>query len=107
MEITYGQGTYQEKNKKFTGQIILSDHKVFIKTPQEDLPQTFIPLEKIERLKQSSNSVDIQVRLTIMIMYTATITGQKKNISDLVKDIVKRRGLKKKFFKNEWIEEKI
>jgi len=105
MEITYGNGIFLEDKKKFEGTITLSEHKLFLKDSNGDLPQTYVPLEKIERVKYSGGAVDIQVRPTLYLQYVATFKGQRSQIKSLTLELVQRRGLKKKFLRNEWIEE--
>ncbi|MCA9401432.1 MAG: hypothetical protein KC713_07380 [Candidatus Omnitrophica bacterium] len=104
MEFTYGQGGFQEGRKRFEGEIILSEHKLFIKNGADDITQTYIPLEKIERIKRSGNYADVFVRPSLAYRYVARIHGQKPKIAELVKDIVESRGLKKKFLIKEWVE---
>lgn len=104
MELPFGDGVYIEDNKVIEGQIILSDHKLFLKDDNGDLAQTYIPLEKIQRVKKASGGAAFFVRPTVTHMYTATIKGKSKAINDLLQEIVMRRGLKKKFLRREWEE---
>jgi len=105
MEFSFGQGRYIEGKKEIAGQIILSEHKIFIKGPEGDLAQTYIPLEKIEKISLTPQGVKIQVRPAITIRYSAIFQGERHHMKELVKDIVQRRGLKKRLLINEWIEE--
>jgi len=105
MEITYGNGVFIEGEKKFEGTIVLSEHKLFLKYSNSDLPQTYVPLEKIERMKLSGGAVDVQVRPTLYLQYVATFKGERSQIKSLTLELVQRRGLRKKFLRNEWIEE--
>ncbi|MCA9405824.1 MAG: hypothetical protein KC684_04760 [Candidatus Omnitrophica bacterium] len=106
MEIVYGQGEYQEGSKHFSGRIVLSEHKLFLKDEQgQDLPQTYIPLEKIEKIKQKANVCEVYVRPAITVRYQAVLKGEKSFIDSLVKELVQRRRLKKQFLRREWIEE--
>jgi len=104
MEFSYGQGVYDEEGKKFEGQIILSEHKLYLKGADGDLAQTYIPLEKIERLRKMRQGVEIYVRPSISSRYVASLKGENKYLSELIRDLVQRRGLKKRFLRNEWIE---
>ena len=104
MEFSYGQGTYIEENKRLEGRIILSEHKLYLKDKNGDLAQTYIPLEKIERVRKTRQGIEIHVRPTLYFRFAALIKGEKKYLSELIKDIVQRRGLKKQFLKSEWIE---
>jgi len=104
MEFSYQQGTFIEGDKVIEGEIILSEHKLYLRSPSGDLTETYIPLEKIERIKKSSGSLDVHVRPSITIRYVACFKGEAKHISSLAKELVSRRGLKKKFLRNEWVE---
>lgn len=104
MKVTYGQGTFLQDQIRIPGTIILSDHKIYIKQGGEDLPQTFVPLEKIEHIKLAGNVLNIDVRPALMSRYRAAFEAEKKNITELTHEIVKRRGLKKRFLRNEWYE---
>jgi len=104
MEFSYGNGTYMEGDKKIQGRIILSEHKLFLKDQNGDLAQTYIPLEKIERIRKTRQGVEIHARPTLYYRFIALIQGEKKNLSELVKGLVQRRGLIKQFLKSEWIE---
>ena len=104
MEFSYGQGIYIEENKRIEGQIILSEHKLYLKSPEGDLAQTYIPLEKIERIKKTWEGLEVYARPSISFRYTVLLKGEKKYLKELVRDLVQRRGLKKQFLRNEWIE---
>ena len=105
MEFSYDTGIYIEGDKKIEGQVILSEHKLYLKDSKGDLAQTYIPLEKIERIRKVKGGLEVNVRPSLAYRYTAFIKGKSKRMSELAEDIVKRRGLKKKFLRNEWIEE--
>jgi len=104
MEFSYGHGAYFEGDKRLEGQIILSEHKLYLKSSDGDLAQTYIPLEKIERVRKTRQGVEVHARPSIYSRYMAVLTGERKHLSELVKDLVQRRGLKKQFLKNEWVE---
>jgi hypothetical protein len=107
MEFSYGAGEYVEGDKKIEGKIILSEHKLYLKGPQGDLAQSYIPLEKIEGLRKTTHGMEVHVRPSLAYRYVALIKGENKHLSELTKDIVERRGLKKRFLRNEWVEEAI
>jgi len=104
MEFTYGEGTYLEGDKKIDGKIILSEHKLYLKGKQGDFAQSYIPLEKIDGVRKTVKGVELYVRPSLSYRYTAMIQGNRKQLSDLVKDLVQMRGFKKKFLRNEWFE---
>ena len=104
MEFSYGQGEYCEGEKRFAGTVILSEHKLFLKSANGDIPATYIPLEKIERLRRSKQGLEVYVRPSLYFRYAAFFKGEPKHIAELTIDLVKRRGLKKHFLKKEWSE---
>ena len=104
MEFSYGQGNYIEGEKRLQGQIILGEHKLYLRNADGDLAQSYVPLEKIERIRKTKSGVEVHVRPSTYFRYIALFNGEKKLLSDLVRDIAKRRGLKKQFLKNEWVE---
>jgi len=107
MEFSYGKGHYLEGEKKLFGTIILGEHKLYVRGPEGDYAQSFIPLEKVERLCQSSHGLELFVRPSLAYRYQVLFTGEKSYLVDLRKDIVERRGFKKKFLKQEWFEVEI
>lgn len=106
MEFSYGQGIYIEGDKELEGQIILGEHKLYLKDSNGDLAQTYIPLEKIERIRKTKSGIEVYACLSISNRYVVLLKGEKKYLSELVRDIVRRRGLKRHFFKKEWVETK-
>ena len=104
MEFSYGQGIFIEGEKRLEGQIILGEHKLYLKDARGDLAQSYVPLEKIERIRKTKLGVEVHVRPSTYFRYKALFQGEKKYLADLVRDIVQRRGLKKQFLKNEWVE---
>lgn len=104
MDLTYGQGKFIEKDNVYAGNIILSEHKLFLKKANEDLPQTYVPLEKIEAVTLKNNAAYFFVRQSLHFQYTTCFQGDSKNIKELVSEIVSRRGFKKKFLQNKWVE---
>ena len=103
MEFSYGQGSYSEGGNKLEGEIILGDHKLYLKSKAGEFTQTFIALDRIVLIKKNKNGLTIHIRPTPVYYYNALIIGEKKYLAELVKDIVKRLKMKKKFFKNEWV----
>lgn len=104
MQVTFGPGTYIEGQINLSGEIILGEHKLYLKSAQGDLTSTYIPMEKIELLKQTARGIELHVRPTISHRYAAVIEGEKSSLSELVREIVDRRGLKKRFLRKEWVE---
>ena len=104
MEFSYDTGIYIEGDKRIEGQVILSEHKLYLKNSKGELAQTYIPLEKIDRIRKIKLGVEVHVRPSTYFRYMALLKGERKHLSNLVQDIVQRRGLKKQFLKNEWVE---
>lgn len=104
MEFSFGEGEYQEGQKHFSGKIILGEHKLYLRGEEGDLAPTYIPLEKIEWIKKKAAAMEIQVRPAMSFRYFAVIKGERQHMTELVNEIVKRRGLKKLFLRNEWKE---
>ena len=69
MEFTYGEGNFSQGSSEYKGQIILSEHKLYIKGPSGEYPQTYVPLEKIVRIKKWSNSAVISVDVSMATKY--------------------------------------
>jgi len=104
LKFSYGKGKYAEGEKRFEGQIILGEHKLYLKNADGDIAQTYIPLEKIEGIRKTRTGLMVNTRPSLYFRFTALISGEKRHISNLARDIIKRRNLKRKFFKNEWVE---
>ncbi|HCG77157.1 MAG: hypothetical protein COZ37_06130 [bacterium (Candidatus Ratteibacteria) CG_4_10_14_3_um_filter_41_18] len=99
----YGTGCYLEEGKRYRGKIIL-DNKLYLQG-KEDFAETYIPLEKIEAVRIERNRIEIKVYPSLLTAYTATIEGNGKELKRLIKDLVVKIGLKKRFFKREWVGE--
>ncbi len=103
MLFSYGDGVYIEGEKNLKGEIILGEHKLYLKGPQGDLAATYIPLEKIVKIQKKVGGFAVFVRTTLTVSYTAVLKGGK-HINSLLKDLVQRRGLKKRFLRREWVD---
>ena len=107
MELSFKRGTYIEGKKNFHGEIILSEHKLFLRGPQGDWAQTYIPLEKIISIEKTHPGLKLEVTPTVTFRYTALFTGERKQMGRLLKELVIRRGLKKVFLRNRWIDNSV
>jgi hypothetical protein len=103
MIFSYGKGAFREGEKSFSGEIILSEHKLYLRDSQGDLSTTYIPLEKIVKIQKVAGGLAIYVRTSLTVSYTAVITGGKE-IGSLLNDLVQRRRLKKRFLRREWVD---
>ena len=99
----YGEGVYLAEGKRYQGKIIL-DEKLYIKGERE-YPETYVPLEKIEAVRIKGNRMEIKVTPSMITAYIAVIEGKNKELKRLIKDLVLRLGLRKKFLKAEWVGE--
>ncbi len=104
MEFCYGEGIYKEGDFQVKGTITLSEHKIFLKDEGGDLTRTYIPLDKIERMKITSSGLEIYVCPSLTFRYSAVIKGNKSRLKELARDIARGGGLKKRFLVNEWVE---
>jgi len=107
MLFSYGDGEYFEGNQHFRGKILLSDHKLFLKGPQGDITATYMPLEKIERMRQGFRGVEIFVRPSQFLSYRVLLRGKRKYLAELIRDLVKRRRFVRRWFRNEWVDREV
>ncbi len=104
MEVLYGEGWYIEGAKKVRGKIILGEYKLYLKGTQGELTETYIPLDKIKYLRKTFKGIELGVRVSPTISYWSVLMGDRNNLSELVREIVKRRNFKKKFLRQTWTE---
>ncbi len=105
MLFSYGNGEYCERGKSFRGEIVLGEHKLYLRRDQDDLAQTYVPLEKIERIRMTWSGLEVQVRPSVAASYAAVIKGSRARINDLARDLARERKLVKRFLKKEWVDE--
>ncbi len=103
-EINFGKGEFEGFNIHCSGEIILSEHKLFLKDGGNDLTQTYVPLEKIYRIKRNGDKVEFFIQLTVTNKSKGCFKGSRKRIKGLINELVLRRGFKKAFLRNEWSE---
>ena len=102
MLFSYGEGEFVERGRCFRGRIVLGSHKLYLRGVQGDLPQTYIPLEKILELRRRWSGLCVLVRPSPVSQYEVMIRGQRKLLAGLALDLVSRRGLKKKSLFAHW-----
>ena len=105
MLFTYGPGKFVETHKEFAGEVVLSEHKVYLRNDGEDLPQTYVPLEKIESIRQKGQQVFFFVRTSIHFTMEPCFIVSKDKVDELIRDIVSYRGFKKSFWQKKWVAE--
>jgi len=101
---SYGPGRCWREGKEYFGQIILSRHKLYLRNEQGDLSLTFIPLEKIYKVRFFWNRLEVLVRPSSFTQFTAVITGERREMKGLVRDLAGRRGFSRKKFGLEWVD---
>ncbi len=105
MSFSYGYGRYEQGEMCFEGLIVLSQHRLFLRGENGDIPQTYVPLEKIYKVRRFwARGLALYVRPSQMTEYVVRITGERSLERDLVKDLIQRRGLKRKLLGREWID---
>lgn len=106
LSFSYGDGEYKRGRSFYKGQIVLSEHKLYLKDADGEIADTFIPLEKIYRIQIGflGNTLWIYVRLSQFIQFEAKIKGVSKNIRPLLRDLVERRQLQRKGWHQEWVD---
>jgi len=104
MSFSYGQGRYRQRGKEFTGQIVLSGHKLYLKDDRGDITMSFIPLEKIYKIQCRWTQVKIFVRPSLFTKFVAVISGERRHIKELIKDLVDRRKFHKRKLGLEWVD---
>lgn len=102
MDILYGEAQYTQGDIRCHGKIILSSYKLFLRGPEGDLAQTYIPLDKIIKLRRGRSHVVIDVRLSQVNRYRVVLKLEEVYIKDLIETLARRLGLKKRFLINEW-----
>jgi hypothetical protein len=108
MDVTYGRGCYINGRRIYDGRIILGGHKLFLRDEAgQDIVDSYLPLDKIIAVGRRKDTVVIHVKPTLYFQYTALIRGDLKKIRELARELARRRGLKKKWLKDEWKEEPV
>ncbi len=83
---------------------MLSRTKLYLRGERGDLPQSYVFVADIISLKQKASEIRFFVSSSRVIGYSALIKGERKHIASLVKDLLKRRKLRKRFWVNEWYD---
>lgn len=105
IDVTYGNGKYIHDRQVYSGQIILSEYKLFIRRGGEDIIDSYLPLDKITCVRLAGSRVWVHVKPTLYFQYTVEFQGSARDITSLAHELVSRRGLKKKWLRREWNEE--
>ena len=97
----YGEGYYIEGRRRLQGRIIVDESRLYL-SGIYDYSNTYIPLEKIEKLRRARGGLEIRVKFSAANIVRTIISLPAKDIRQLTNDLVKRLHLKKKFLKREW-----
>ena len=97
----YGEGRYLEKGRYIKGRIIIEENRLYV-SGASDYVNTYIPLEKIEKLKRLRGGLEVSIKFSAANIVRVIISLPRKNIHQLTEDLVMRLHLKKKFLKREW-----
>ena len=105
MLITYGQGEFIESSQRFKGRIMMNDNRLYLEDGEGDIAATYIPLEKIIKVRRTMGGLDLRIRASMVREYRALIKGSFRSLNDLTRDLVNKRNLRKKFLWPEWFDE--
>lgn len=106
LSFSYGEGQYARGPHHYTGQIVFSGHKLYLKNTHGEIAETFVPLEKIYRVKAGfwGKTVWLYVRPSQFMQFEAMLTGDPHQIHSLIRDLVNHRQLRRKGWLREWVD---
>ena len=99
---SYGRGGYVRAGRLYKGEIVLSAHKLYLKDDHGEIASTFIPLEKIYKMRVVWGGLIIYARPSNFMQFQAKVTGSPQKIWTLACDLGRQRHLRKKFFGLLW-----
>ncbi len=100
--MTFGEVTLERDGRPLRGDLVLTEHKLFLRKGGVDLASTYIPLEKIVGVRRRWGRVTLDVRPSPVTRYTVRIRGTAGRMADLVAALVRRRGLRRKGWFGGW-----
>ncbi|MCK5305663.1 MAG: hypothetical protein KAJ66_00840 [Candidatus Omnitrophica bacterium] len=101
MNKKYGRGCYTERHKRFEGDVCLDQNRLYVEG-EKNTAGTYIPLEKIVKVRVVSGGVEITARLAATNVLRVIISLPSAALRGLIKDIVGILHLKKRFLRREW-----
>lgn len=104
MLVTYGQGEFRQGERVWQGRLMMSEHKLYLSGPAGDLTETYIPLEKIKRVRRAGGGMTVEVRPSLTTQYAVDVIAPKKLGKELLNDLVSRRQLRRRFLRQEWFD---
>jgi hypothetical protein len=102
--MNYSKAKYIEANRVIEGDLILDESRLYIANSNVS-SSTYIPLDKIVNLKKNFKSVEIKAKLSAINSIKAKIILPRAAANSLVKELVARLNLKKKFLRRQWVGE--
>ncbi len=100
----YGPGRFRQGKSCFTGTVVMSEHRMYLRDAVGDMAQTYIPLEKIYRVRSSWKGLRLFVMPSAVSIYTVVIEAPRRVLGPLLQDLVRVRVLKRRWFGWEWAD---
>ncbi len=104
LTFAYGEMEYRRGRRIYHGQVILTGHKLYVKGHEGEIAETFIPLEKIYKIKIFWNVLRVYVRPSSVMEFHVKIIGPAQSLRSLVSDLVDHRQMQRRLFGLEWID---
>jgi len=98
----FGEGIFLERNKRYKGNIIIDNYKIYLEG-NEPFVDTFIPLEKINLVKRKKTEIIVYIKPTSISRRIVAISGKNKVIADILHTLIEKLNLKKRFLRSIWI----
>lgn len=97
----YGKGYYKENHRRYAGVVCIDRSRLYIEG-EKNTAGTYVPLEKIVKVKVVAGGVEITARLAAANVLRVIISLPSRALRGLIKDIVGTLHLKKRFLRREW-----
>ncbi|MCK4519201.1 MAG: hypothetical protein KAU12_03670 [Candidatus Omnitrophica bacterium] len=97
----YGRGYYRENHRRYAGVVCVDGSRLYIEG-EKSTAGTYVPLEKIVKVRAVSGGVEITARLAATNVLRVIISLPSRALRVLIKDIVGTLHLKKRFLRREW-----
>jgi len=101
---SYGQGTCLLQGRRYRGEIVLSRHKLYLRDNSGDIAKTFIPLEKVFKVRVFWGRMWVYARPSTFMQFVAVVCGRPGRIRALMRDLADHRQLQKRRFGLEWVD---
>jgi len=100
--MNYGPVKYIEGDRFIEGELILDENRLYISSDTVS-SSTYIPLDKVIFLRKKFNGVEIQAKLSAINSLFVKILIPTNAKNRLIKSIVNKQKLTKKFLRREWV----